>query len=212
MGPADSLRRMAKRPAAKRIGSEERRRTILDAARELFAAKGYKATTTASIAETVGVTEPILYRHFKGKREIFIAILEEATEAAMTYWRELCEDAPDPVSKIAVVLKSFPELVRRQGEIQRLVHRAMVAETSDEQVLAIVRSYFLEYEGFLAAIIQDGQGDGSLRTDMDPTIAAWQILSVGMMYHLTRPLELPSRQKRGYGTATIEHLLRTLRP
>ena len=88
---------MAKRrvqsSSGRRVGSVERRRSILDAAQSLFSEGGFKATTTASIASEVGVTEPILYRHFKGKREIFDSIMSELFQRVSAEVRSLPREA-----------------------------------------------------------------------------------------------------------------------
>lgn len=55
------------------MGAEETRDAILDAARKLFAEKGYKGATMAQIAKQVGITDAAIYRHFKDKHELFVA-------------------------------------------------------------------------------------------------------------------------------------------
>ncbi|MCC6294590.1 MAG: TetR/AcrR family transcriptional regulator [Bryobacterales bacterium] len=49
---------------------------IVEAATELFAAKGFRGTTTRELANAVGVTEPVLYQHFKTKNDLYNALLE----------------------------------------------------------------------------------------------------------------------------------------
>ena len=53
------------------------RERILDAALDLFAQKGYGNVYVGQIAETVGIKAPSLYKHFKSKRDIFDALLQE---------------------------------------------------------------------------------------------------------------------------------------
>ncbi|MEJ7605565.1 MAG: TetR/AcrR family transcriptional regulator [Bryobacteraceae bacterium] len=60
-----------------RLNSEDRRASIVDAACLLFAEKGFRGTTTRELAAAVGVTEPILYEHFKTKRDLYSAIIEK---------------------------------------------------------------------------------------------------------------------------------------
>ena len=55
---------------------EGRRAEILDAALAVFSEKGYDGGTMRDIARRVGVTEPALYRHFAGKEELFLTLLE----------------------------------------------------------------------------------------------------------------------------------------
>ncbi|MCA9310819.1 MAG: helix-turn-helix transcriptional regulator, partial [Phycisphaerales bacterium] len=51
-----------------RLPAAKRREQLLDTAVVLFAERGYGGATTAELARAAGVTEPIIYRHFKSKR------------------------------------------------------------------------------------------------------------------------------------------------
>ncbi len=66
-----------------RMSHEERRAAILDAAVRLFAERGFRGTTTRALADAVGVTEPVLYEHFRSKRELYCAIVEAKAQAGM---------------------------------------------------------------------------------------------------------------------------------
>ncbi|MFV9633461.1 TetR/AcrR family transcriptional regulator [Mycobacterium neumannii] len=57
--------------AATRRPPGEARRLLLDAARDLFARRDYRSTTTREIAEAAGVTEYLLFRHFGSKAGLF---------------------------------------------------------------------------------------------------------------------------------------------
>ena len=70
---------------ATRLPSHERRASILDAAALIFVRNGFAGTTTRSLAEACGVAEPVLYRHFPGKEELFIAVLEELLNRSIQY-------------------------------------------------------------------------------------------------------------------------------
>src|SRR5438105_4735403 len=61
---------------ASRMKSGERRAAIVTEAIRLFAEKGFRGTTTRELAAAVGVTEPVLYQHFKTKRDLYTAIIE----------------------------------------------------------------------------------------------------------------------------------------
>ena len=60
-----------------RLSSPLRRQAIVESALRLFAEHGFRGTTTREIASSVGVSEPILYQHFKTKRDLYDAILNE---------------------------------------------------------------------------------------------------------------------------------------
>jgi AcrR family transcriptional regulator len=53
-----------------------RKQALVDAAIKLFATNGFDATSTASIAQYAGVTEPLIHYHFKSKDGLFTHILE----------------------------------------------------------------------------------------------------------------------------------------
>ena len=68
-----------------RMSSDERRTAILQAACRIFAEKGFRGTTTRELAAAVGVTEPVLYEHFRTKRDLYSAIIgEKAKEGLAT--------------------------------------------------------------------------------------------------------------------------------
>src|SRR5207302_4742097 len=90
-----------------RLKAPQRREQLVEVATKLFAKHGYEATTTAAIAEAAGVTEPILYRHFKNKQEMFVAIVREMSDQTMANWRELVSEARDPSDRIRRVAESF---------------------------------------------------------------------------------------------------------
>ena len=61
-----------------RLPADQRRAAIVDAALRVFSAGSYTGSTTADIAREAGVSEPILYRHFASKRDLWFACLDEA--------------------------------------------------------------------------------------------------------------------------------------
>jgi AcrR family transcriptional regulator len=68
------------RPRGTRLPRLARRRQLLDAALEVFVARGYHAAAMDEIAERAGVSKPVLYQHFPGKQELYLALLDESVE------------------------------------------------------------------------------------------------------------------------------------
>src|SRR5919108_5984482 len=69
------------RPRSNRLPRHERRRQLLDAALEVFVAQGYHAAAMDEIAERAGVSKPVLYQHFPGKLELYLALLDTQCRA-----------------------------------------------------------------------------------------------------------------------------------
>jgi len=61
----------------RRKNSNERRTDLVEAAIGLFAMKSYATVTTAQIAQEAGISEAIIYRHFKSKKDLFLACFKE---------------------------------------------------------------------------------------------------------------------------------------
>ena len=72
-------------PTATRMTADERREAILEAARDEFASTGYHGTSTETIAEAAGISQPYLFRLFGTKKELYLAAtrlkLEEVYQA-----------------------------------------------------------------------------------------------------------------------------------
>src|SRR5690349_2008678 len=92
----------------RRLKAPQRRKQLTEVATKLFARHGYNATTTAAIADAAGVTEPILYRHFKNKHEMFIAIVRDMSVETLRYWNNLSAVTEDPAQQIRLIAEQFP--------------------------------------------------------------------------------------------------------
>jgi AcrR family transcriptional regulator len=60
-----------------RLPADQRRRQLLAVATEVFAARGFHATSMNEVAEAAGVTKPVLYQHFPSKRELYRELLDD---------------------------------------------------------------------------------------------------------------------------------------
>src|SRR2546423_7134819 len=59
-----------------RLTAQDRRQKLLIAATDLFARQGFGGTTTRQIAYAAGVTEAIVFRHFRSKEDLYWAVLD----------------------------------------------------------------------------------------------------------------------------------------
>lgn len=70
---------------AKRLSAEERRATIIEVAKRLFAHTGFHGVSIDEIVKEVGVSPAILYRHFESKEELYQAVLQEFSATRESY-------------------------------------------------------------------------------------------------------------------------------
>jgi len=162
-----------------RLKAPQRREQLIEVATKLFARFGYEATTTAAIAEAAGVTEPILYRHFKSKQELFVAITRAMSHQTMQNWAKLIDRGADPAEQIRLVASEFPNHLRQLSDAYHVIHGAL-ANSRDRKVLSVMREHYGDIEKFFVQIVEAGQASGVFRKDMNPKVPAWQLIHVGI--------------------------------
>jgi len=87
----------------KKISAQKRRQKILKAAKELFAQKGFEGVTVKTLAQKAGVSEALLYKHFKSKEEIYATLLQEKAKDIEFYFPLNSKDEPKAaLTQIAV--------------------------------------------------------------------------------------------------------------
>ena len=198
-----------RRPDAARLTRAERKRQLLAHAKQLFATLGYHATTTEKIAAAAGVTEPVLYRHFDSKKALFMEVLEEVRSATLRAWQAETAGVGDPLAKLHAIADSYLGSTRRHAVELRVLHRALV-ETDDEEVGALLRSFYLDSEALLARVIAEGQQSGVFRRSLDPRVGAWELIRTALGYTLTLPLGVPLYDEPDYLPRAIDCLLHCL--
>jgi AcrR family transcriptional regulator len=65
------------RPHAARLPAARRREQLLDVALEVFGDRGFHPTSMNDVAEAAGVTKPVLYQHFRSKRDLYREVLTQ---------------------------------------------------------------------------------------------------------------------------------------
>ncbi|MPY58885.1 TetR/AcrR family transcriptional regulator [Streptomyces spongiae] len=95
----------------------ERERLIVATARELAEQQGWDAVTTRRLAERIEYSQPVLYSHFRGKREIIGAVaLEGATEMAVAV-RAAASRASSPRERVAALARSYLDFAARNPAV-----------------------------------------------------------------------------------------------
>lgn len=96
-----------------RLPRSARRKQLLAAAQEVFVANGYHAAAMDDIAERAGVSKPVLYQHFPGKMELYLALLDTQSEALATAVIDALEGTTDNTQRIHSVLSAYFTFVDR---------------------------------------------------------------------------------------------------
>lgn len=116
------VRREILRPRRKPRGEGyQRRGEILAAARTLFLKEGVDRVTIRAICARVGLTAPALYRHFKDKREIIIAICNETSQHLLDAFRTIRRSEPDPLAALKRMMDAYVRFALAHPDEYRLI-------------------------------------------------------------------------------------------
>src|SRR5512133_3366928 len=83
-----------------RLPRSERRAQLLAVAREVFVGSGYHAASMDEIAERAGVSKPVLYQHFPGKLDLYLALLDESVDALAATVRNALASTTDNKQRV----------------------------------------------------------------------------------------------------------------
>ena len=146
----------AQRPRGGRLPRRERRAQLLDSALEVFVAQGYHAAAMDDIAERAGVSKPVLYQHFPGKLDLYLALLDAACDAVIDHCRGALASTPDNKTRVAAAMAAFYTYVADQSGAFRLVFESDL--TSEPAVREHVERVTTECAAMIADVIHDDTG------------------------------------------------------
>ena len=104
-----------------RLPRSARRKQLLAAAQEVFVAQGYHSAAMDDIAERAGVSKPVLYQHFPGKLELYLALLDTHCEAIVAKVREAMDETADNKERVSGAVRAYFDFVDHESGAFRLV-------------------------------------------------------------------------------------------
>jgi AcrR family transcriptional regulator len=178
-------------PRGVRMPRDERRAQLLAAATDVFVNNGYHATVMDDIAERAGVSKPVLYQHFPGKLELYLALLERHTDELVRRVLAAIEETHDNWQRVRNAVGAYFDFVDGDGEAFRLVFESDLRNQPAVQSL-VEQANTVCVEAIAQAVVVDA----GLDTDR-----AW-LVAVGVVgisehsarYWLTRRHEVPKEE------------------
>jgi AcrR family transcriptional regulator len=165
-----------------RLSGPERRAAVVETACRIFAKGSYHGSTTALIARETGVTEPVLYRHFASKRELYLACLDSVWEQVRELWETAIEREQDSAHWVKAIGKAYLE-ARASARIVLvdLWIQALTEAADDPEIRRALREQVREVHAFVSGVIRRAQEDGGVVPDRDPDAEAWIFISLGLL-------------------------------
>jgi AcrR family transcriptional regulator len=154
-----------------------RKEEIVRAALEVVGRKGVRALTIAAIADSAGMSEANIYRHFGGKDEIFAALAEFIGSAVMGKAATIAGGSQKPLEKLETIFFSHISLIAEHPGIPRFVFSDDVhlghRNIADKLALRI-GNYIETITGVIAAAIAEGE----LKPGLSPRETALTLLGM----------------------------------
>jgi AcrR family transcriptional regulator len=98
------------------LPAAQRRRQLLEVARQVLAQRGFYETTMAEIADSAGVTKPVLYQHFASKRDLYTAVLEDIGERLLAAVLSAVASAETPRQQVHLGFEAYVRFVEDDTE------------------------------------------------------------------------------------------------
>ncbi|MFT7580743.1 MAG: AcrR family transcriptional regulator [Myxococcota bacterium] len=157
---------------------EERRRDILDAARTRFVTDGYSRSRLNDVAADAGLSKGGVYFHFKSKREIFDALIDEDFDRVMKGLELIRGISGNIAAKITFFAQRALQLTAENPAIAKFAIVMGEMGLADEEIRErIAEQHELMVQG-VKMMLEKGVEEGDLRADLDTDVGARLLVSL----------------------------------
>ncbi|MGA8210051.1 MAG: TetR/AcrR family transcriptional regulator [Nocardioidaceae bacterium] len=144
------------KPRGGRLPRSARRVQLLESALEVFVAQGYHSAAMDDIAERAGVSKPVLYQHFPGKLELYLALLDQSCDTIIEACQRALGSTDDNKLRVTATMHVFYDYVASAQGAFRLVFESDL--TNEPQVRERVDRVTRECAAAIAAVIHEDTG------------------------------------------------------
>jgi TetR/AcrR family fatty acid metabolism transcriptional regulator len=151
------------------IATEDRRRRILDAAVRVFARGGYHGSRVGDIASEAGVAHGLLYHYFSSKDEVLETVFRENFGQLLDRFRAVEASDESAAEKLGGIAKILLRTWRNDPDLVTVMVREVARSPQLQSQVDEVREAF----AILQRVIEQGQSEGTFRSDVDARLASW---------------------------------------
>ena len=176
--------------SAIRLPAAERREALIETAIKVFSDGSYRGTTTSEIARAAGISEPILYRHFASKRELYLAALDHVWGDMRASWERALESTENVREALETMGRGQVTVRDCKFQLAELWVQALSEANEDPELRRELRRHMREVHDFVASVIRRGQAEGVLHADRNADAEAWAFLAGGVLGMVGRRIGL----------------------
>ena len=200
---------------------EERRNLILDAASDVFCAKGLAFATMDDVAAQAQLGKGTLYLYFKSREELLMGMLARLQCRLLEQFEQIGASKSDGMSKVRQLLTIYAQFMNEPPHPFTVAVSRWISGTPFDDELtgnAAVQENRARLFAILYRSISEGQQDGSIRDGIDPgptAVNLWTSLNGRLLFRLQQaclPLENPLSAFAGTLEDGIDFILDAIRP
>jgi len=160
-----------KSPGPHEVRHESAKEAIRNAASELFAEKGFAATSTREICARAGITKPVLYYHFGNKEQLYEELVLDTFNEYQKELRRATRHGGTLREKLVEVLIAIFGFLRRNRTLSRMAMRMVFAPERQSPAINYVELSQVD-EKALAEVVREGVRRGEIRGRVAPIAEA----------------------------------------
>jgi len=193
----------------RRFKPEIRRAQIVEATKELILERGLAWASVIRISKALGISQATLYYHFKSRREILLETLSSIVNESILKVLPV-RPTENAEEFIRLAARSVYELTLADPRLSRLIFEFVCAPPT-EDLREEIQLIFSSSIGMIEEAVRQGIREGLFKDDLDVTVVAWEIASLGIALNIGIMVEMPNFLSMEQALSAVERILQTIK-
>ena len=178
--------------------AERTRSTILEAAEQVFAEKGYAAARLEDVANRVGIRRASLVYHFRDKRALYDAVLGGVLGELLDRYRVVLREDTPWTGRLEGLVRAWVSFVGERPSLARL----LLWEVAEASATSLAARFIEPVMATLTATIVDGQRQGAFRP-VEPSHVIFALTGATIFFIAATPALSPDRHSSAPSRAEL---------
>ena len=158
----------------KRLPGEKRKKSIIRAAIAVFSESNYRVAKIADVAGYAGVTEPVVYRHFASKMDLFLEVLRVMGKRTVERLLEASSHEPNSFIMLESAIWGYISSMDTYRRELKIFYQA-ISEIDNEAVKEVLQEIYKNYANCFTKILKKGVEDGFIDSRVNTDNEGWII-------------------------------------